>query len=129
MQTARAEELIKTCRECGMNAPEPGPWIHCRGSTRAWRNFRREPHHGRLRWTCSRCGGHLGCDICAGARAQDVLCLKCRTFANGDVVFGSGLEPIDPAAAIPVSEKHHEAEPIPRALAGIERSLPRGDWG
>ena len=127
IEVARAAELLETCRECGMKSLEPGPWIHCRGSMRAWRNFKRQPHHGRVRWRCPRCGQDLGCDVCSGTRARNVLCLKCKTFCNGDVVFRSGLEPIDAGTMISASRNEPEPGRRPEAMAGIDRSLPRGD--
>jgi hypothetical protein len=73
-------------------------------------------NHGRVQWKCPRCGDVLGCDQCTSQFPSSVLCLKCETFADGDVLNNSGLAPIFVPAL--TSGKSH-------SQVGIELSQPR----
>lgn len=83
------------CPACKLNLTaaekwRPGPVVHCVGTRIGRFGRHKSVHHGRRKWRCPRCGGDLGCDRCAGRFANNVLCERCLTFADGDVVIGSG---------------------------------------
>lgn len=112
------------CATCSFNLTKKYGWrpgsnvIHCMGAPDVFLVVNRILHHGKKKWKCPRCQRHLGCDTCAGKIANGVLCVPCQTFADGDVVFGSGLEPIDVPNVKP-GVKQFEV--------GIDRALPAED--
>jgi hypothetical protein len=78
---------------------------------------RGKAHHGRRQWKCPNpeCGAVLGCDHCCGNNPNAVLCMRCETYADGDVIAASGRKPFNVFL--------HK----PESLSGIDRSLPTGD--
>ncbi len=108
------------CKTCGLNLGAAGDWngpvVHCVGAEKVFRVIERHAHHGHHFWNCPRCRRVIGCDICAGTKPENILCEPCETFANGDVLIGSGRNQI-----------HVDLRPIKQAAfkSGIEASQPR----
>jgi hypothetical protein len=100
-----------------------GPFVHCVGATDVFRVLRHDPHHGHHFWNCPRCRRVVGCDECAGTKPENILCERCLTFVDGDVVRGRGLDPIN------VDLSRYRPRRLERVVfkSGIEASAGRDD--
>jgi hypothetical protein len=113
------------CPTCKVEIPrrKPEEIVHCRGSrhTRVFSSNMMERHgrlhHGRRQWKCPNpeCGAVLGCDHCCGKIPNAVLCTRCETYADGDVI-GPGRQPF-----------RVNLFPVQQILTGIDKSLPTSD--
>jgi hypothetical protein len=120
-ENSRAQAEPVLCPTCGVTAAaavgkKDGPVVHCTGARNVFRVLNRRPHHGTRLWHCPRCRRVVGCDTCAGARPEMICCIPCETFVDGDVLAGSGREPI--AVRFTARSKSE-------FKAGIEASQPR----
>lgn len=108
------------CADCTLRQGKTwrGPVVHCEGAKAPTLiALNQATHHGHRKWRCPRCKADLGCDRCNGRFANEVLCIRCQTFMNGDVVEGCNQPPL----VVPQPQRPS------RVKSAAELSVPAGD--